>query len=416
MSLLGIPSTLPSTMAHSEDQMDFSTDVQNRSPAMQDIDIDLEIGDDLEPTKEDENMMEGGLHTEELRGDNDDEMIDDTEQIDLFHANIRDVPVEPTDSNPLSSHQHEGDDDLIDPFADDEDLELETLQQVDNVGPHSQDLSDTLTAVPTYDDSSSNRIAEIDESSIGFSDKAVKLDAPALPDNHAVSANEKVEKETLEIESDIQDQSKLAADATSALDPEREEGLSFNDPNGAGGEILPGQFQDDPGLLDDPEDDFEDATHLGPIRDAEDQANTREPKASKDAVQEMAAPINSGQVATHGDQDAAASEPMGTPSNNRRDKCHTHPIVVHYQGSEVLLFAPDDENEQSEAYLLGDANLANDSLDALFEACRSVLEEDINEHEDFVIKFPSLDLEAREVCSTISCRRQTLTVDRERTT
>ena len=398
MSLLGIPSTFPSTMAQSEDQMDLSTEVLNRSSAMQDIDIDLELGDDLEPTKEDENMMEDGTHDEELPIDNDDEMIDDTEQVDAIDAEIRDVPVEQEDSVPVSHQEQDGDEDLIDPFADDGGLELETLPQADTVQSYPQDPSSSMTAALAYDSSASNRIPEMEDLLRGSGDNVVERGTSPTPQESDL-IGDGADRERSEAQRGLLDQRKLSAEAKSALPAESAEALASTDPNGVDGKSLSQQHPDNSSLLDNLNEDPDEILQLDPDQNKEAQVyaiGTSAPNSVRPDEAIRSAPDQSGISERAGDAKAAE-----TLSKDGGDKSYSHPIVVHYQGSEVLLFAPDDDNDQSEAYLLGDASLANDNLGVLFESCRSVLEEDINEREHLVIKFPSLDLEVGEVYSSL---------------
>ena len=83
------------------------------------------------------------------------------------------------------------------------------------------------------------------------------------------------------------------------------------------------------------------------------------------------------------DQDGASSEAI----------THVHPVIVLYQGTEISLFRPTDENLD---FLLEDERLADASLADLWVATRPVLGEDVSEQE-LVVNVDDLDLRIYEV-------------------
>lgn len=77
---------------------------------------------------------------------------------------------------------------------------------------------------------------------------------------------------------------------------------------------------------------------------------------------------------------------------------YVHPVTVVYQGSEMSLFPPADEDlEHSQTYLLHDERLASESIMNLFGACRSVLADSIEEDDELEIAVGDLDLQISEV-------------------
>ena len=75
-----------------------------------------------------------------------------------------------------------------------------------------------------------------------------------------------------------------------------------------------------------------------------------------------------------------------------------HPIVVVYQGNEMSLFPPvDQDTEQSQTYFLSNESYASESLTALFGRCRTVLADSIREDEELEIRIADLGLAINEV-------------------
>ena len=75
-----------------------------------------------------------------------------------------------------------------------------------------------------------------------------------------------------------------------------------------------------------------------------------------------------------------------------------HPIVVVYQGNEMSLFPPvDQDTEQSQTYFLDNEAYAAQSLGDLFGHCRSVLGDSISDEEELEIKISDLGLTITEV-------------------
>ncbi|KAL3481963.1 hypothetical protein BJX99DRAFT_253086 [Aspergillus californicus] len=72
-----------------------------------------------------------------------------------------------------------------------------------------------------------------------------------------------------------------------------------------------------------------------------------------------------------------------------------HPVKVYYQDMEISLFPP-REGDSSETFFLGDEGLAYESFGKLFESCREVLHDHINDNEVLVIDIEALNLQLIE--------------------
>ena len=77
---------------------------------------------------------------------------------------------------------------------------------------------------------------------------------------------------------------------------------------------------------------------------------------------------------------------------------HLHPIVVVYQGNEMSLFPPvNQDTEQSQTYFLSNESYASESLTTLFGRCKTVLADSIREDEELEIRIADLGLAINEV-------------------
>ena len=84
-------------------------------------------------------------------------------------------------------------------------------------------------------------------------------------------------------------------------------------------------------------------------------------------------------------------DPLNSPG-------HLHPVVLDYQGEEMFLFPPVDQNaDHAATFLIADEQLAYNTIDNLFDACRDVLKGSLSEQDELVINFDDLDLHISEV-------------------
>ena len=410
MSLLRPPSTQPFDVAQAADQMDFATEHTTRSPAMQDIDIDLELGDDFEPTKEDENMMEGTFDMEGLHTDQDDEMVDEVAQADTADEVIEDVPADPEDANQTPLEDHKFDqygEAFVNHDVDALNFQLPTETEL-NVQLHSNAIASPSANEAHQPDPS----AEAGLPAIGSEDHAARSELFASLQNPVDDAN-------------VLDQANLGSDAKASADVVPPEDVSKQDIAAHDQEsesTIQGQYEDPDELanLGDYFDDTDppigateahgpDASTVGQDQGTADNTKILHEETEKGSQIEI---VNAAKSQPgHGEHKphiatSSHDEPEATRTTNNDDQVrqeapsradHIHPVTVHYQGSEMSLFSLEDDTEHSDAYLLSDTALTEKSLYHLFEACRSVLEEDISEHEILVISFASLSLDVHEV-------------------
>lgn len=84
--------------------------------------------------------------------------------------------------------------------------------------------------------------------------------------------------------------------------------------------------------------------------------------------------------------------------DNLQSAAPLHPVVVWYEGDEISLFPPKEE-DTSETYFLRDENLVNVSISDLLRACRDVLGETIRDDQELELSVPDLGLSLTEVSS-----------------
>ena len=72
---------------------------------------------------------------------------------------------------------------------------------------------------------------------------------------------------------------------------------------------------------------------------------------------------------------------------------HLHPIVLDYQGEEMFLFPP----EHAATFLLEDEQLAYSTIGNVLEACRRILKVSLSEQDELVMNIDDLDLHISEV-------------------
>lgn len=87
---------------------------------------------------------------------------------------------------------------------------------------------------------------------------------------------------------------------------------------------------------------------------------------------------------------------------------HSHkalpPILVGYQGNEFNLFPPPDQDEEHiKTFFLDDEYHADETIKQLLDVLRSVLAENIDEHDELTISIVDLDLDISEV--SLLCSR-----------
>lgn len=77
---------------------------------------------------------------------------------------------------------------------------------------------------------------------------------------------------------------------------------------------------------------------------------------------------------------------------------HLHPIILDYQGDEMFLFPPvDQDGEHAATFLLADERFAYGTVEQLLDACRCILKGSLSEQDELMINIHDLNLEISEV-------------------
>ena len=92
-------------------------------------------------------------------------------------------------------------------------------------------------------------------------------------------------------------------------------------------------------------------------------------------------------------------EDLQTREDISNSTAHLHPIVLDYQGDEMFLFPPvDQDGEHAATFLLADEQFAYGTVEKLLDACRYVLKGSLSEQDELMIDIHDLDLQISEVC------------------
>ncbi|KAL8953095.1 MAG: hypothetical protein Q9222_001033 [Ikaeria aurantiellina] len=97
---------------------------------------------------------------------------------------------------------------------------------------------------------------------------------------------------------------------------------------------------------------------------------------------------------------------QGPTDDLSSENLYVHPIVVAYQGSEMFLFPPAEEDQDhSQTYLLSDEALAAEVIHTIFKECRDVLEDSIGDEDELVFNVDDLGLRVCESAVEASSTR-----------
>ena len=392
-------------MASTGDQMDFATESSSRSPAMQDIDLDLDLDDGAGLGKEDENMMEGEYVAGDHEIDYDDEMVDEiqhTEPVDEEIVDATDGPSEPhrTVDQDLDLEN------VAAPAMTEEAVGAEEALSHPEVEAHAQ-IADSMTGAISHD----------------------ALPAACTSTESAELASSVPHPSEAHLE-----EREIGATATQDVAPEE---MLEADEGAKGPHIAPEKLTDAaslrrPGQEDDGHDkettdrlgdfviDFGDAP--GSMTGAEQPDDHSNLSIAAQAGSEMPSTANIQLDSAHEDHANNASDESGSktrltitldPGNHAASpsappdeltaekanvKDDVPQILVDWHGEELSLFALTDHSEHQSPHLLDDATLVRESLGAIFEASRPVLDAlQDSEHELLQMRIPSLDLDIHEV-------------------
>ena len=347
---LDVPST--------EDLMRLSPDMDRHASADDDIDIDFEFEDEIIPESEDANMDEQPDSMIDPRhGDgkrdiavNDDEMIDESEldqarqeQLSLLDEDLEDADGPGMNDDFEKSHL-------------DQHLPVSETERIDEPGVDLEDpaQSDSLGLPASGDDAQGHSLdpaKPVHEQSPGPRNQGVSTAGVQGSDDHEDSRELSAQQLSGKIESE--------ADAETS----NQEASIYQ----------------------------ADAGHLT--------ANTEESKSHQ------VDNIGSIQVGFEDDNQDHESN-----ADDRQDDVPLitqplHPIVVVYQGNEMSLFPPvDQDTEQSQTYFLSNESYASESLTALFGRCKTVLADTLREDEELEIRIADLGLAINEVSIVLTHR------------
>lgn len=359
MSALGDLSAPRLDLPSTEDPMQLSPDMGRHASADDDIDIDFDIEDDVPDIGDDDNMDEQLddiddrqlFENQETTAVNDDEMVDEgqNDQAHQEQASLVDEDLE--DAEGLFM-----DDSLGRPLLD-QNLQAYEGEQVEAYGG---DL----------DDKAQSR---------GVENSIEVQDFGDFPAGDQLDLNEPADEHNLESGDQVRDTT---------------DGQSSN--SHKGGSELPST------LLPDTENKSDHMSEQS-NRGASNQENTEHLKSVTE--ERHAQPPETVSLIQIGLEDSDQLHDIN--QERKQDDGHPvaeslHPIIVVYEGNEMSLFPPVDQDaEQSQTYFLDNESYASESLSSLFSHCKSVLADSIRDEEELEIKIGDLGLTVNEVrCSS----------------
>ena len=329
-------------MSTAEDPMELVSDMDRRPAIDEDNDIDLD------------------LTGEQPNGDDDDYMIEDATSVpdqQVYRENLL---------------QAGNDDEMVDEVDN-------TPEDEDSMPINDEDLDDAAVSVQEFN---TDPVAEVYHTDIpqqdpGSFEHDARREEPAESgltyDQHVVAEQDDLSKhgvpviETLSESNTPKPDSETNAIDQAETDTIHEGGDSLetvaagsNVPNNSGDSALPGVTEPNMGALQPDEDP---GIHTSPDR----------------------------VDASRNDGSTRLNSPQPVPSR-------VHPVVVVYQNTEISLFPPAEQNqESSQTFFLQDEKLAGQSISKLLEACRIVLDESIGEEDELEIRIEELGLFINEV-------------------
>lgn len=412
----------------SEDPMELSLDTDRRATGDEDIEIDLDLaGDPVTGPDDDDDMVEydGSIivqdHREDIFASTDEQMIDepsnDVEESLDHTTELRSIPDEDFNDNIVLVP--EADQNIVPTQSDQPVPKNGDEYFLSNLQPGNQNPDDQEQQV-----SLENNNPDID------SDKFGPLNAEKLVDQHAVDQSLVTSSpEVLGIAHD--DEVAPISDVEEYYDDEEESKKSnlledtvvdidgLNKPSDSSSNMLrnhQGHDESPDGHVDDslPQESSQihSSTNVEPSAVLERYAN--EESAATNELDEVVAPpegrsetiegnITNGKNLDLGQAGIEqAEEDLDDDEFEYQDKSELHPVLVNYQDNEISLFPPkNDRLDDSQTYFLQDERYAWDSLQDLLNACKTILEEDIEDYEELEISFQGLDLCINQVCLPI---------------
>ena len=423
------------TMVPVEDPMELSTDMERRLLGDEDIDIDLSLDGRSPYVQEDDYMLEDGHFTEDQilfdgeQGGNDDEMADEVEPLEESDKIQEDQP----DDNAQ-------DPDEFDILVDDEDIRVEDTvifsdgtTGLPSMLPYSVNESSDQQNYSQFPDQYASKDTDETSQVLSHPDYTDRKDgdfahdyAPGLVEDTEIVTTTSDHADAPAYMMDHPGQNFTQEQHTIAQLPGDDlVGVSSDNPleSGATGQPListrdkaegeeegNNQRSDESVRHNQLDNGSPDRTSKG-LRELAERKLSRnlgEPGnhthiQSEDQGTSHRSPDEHGVVteevdATDGSFDEHFTDDSPEESSSPHDRMPLHPVIVVYQESEILLFPPHKhDGEQAETYFLEDESLAAQTIQALLQACRLVLADSINDHDELELQINSLGLEIREV-------------------
>lgn len=411
-----------------EDPMELSLDTDRRVTGDEDIEIDLDLaGDPVAGPDDDDDMVEydGSVidqdHKEDVFASTDEQMVDEPSN---------DVEGSEDHTAEVQSIQDEDFNDVVSvPETDQDVIPIQSDQPV----PHKADdsfLSNLQPGDQNPDDQERQVGLENDNPGID-GDNLRPLNAEEPVDQHAVHRSLATPSpEVLDIAPS--DDVLPTSDVVEYYYNDEEESKRFdlledtvvdisglNEPSDPNGNMPPnhqGQDESPDGRVDGslPEETSQIHSSINVESPAVLERHANGESAAIDEFYAVAAPPEGrsetieANIINEEDLDLAqagleqAEENLDHDEFEQQDKSDLHPVLVNYQDNEISLFPPkNDRLDDSQTYFLQDERYAWDSLQDLLNACKNILEEDIEEFEELEITFQGLDLCINQVCLPI---------------
>jgi hypothetical protein len=382
-------SAAPLAMAPADDLMEFSTDT-NKASEHDEIDIDIDIDGDMHFDQEDENMGEdedGTMHKD------DDEMIDDASAIE--DAIIEDV-IE------YEENQDEITFDLDEELVDAEEFSQDVVpddgpsRNLAKPGAFTPPVFQTGPQVVQHDETTSTDFAgtgdQAHDNEKGYRLTAAedgRQDPEELVEENPPESRELAQEDSQQIVQEgtnPEEHIVTTEGATPAEDVDDVVASGSHDTSTAEHEVI------EEAVL------VHDDSVAGEARVAKD-VDTLDETAARGQLDEV--PLVEGAIAEEAahSQEALAGGESGDIDHVEAVPTHdfVYQATVRYQDSEMSLFQPTDGKEESRTFLLNDDSLAHEPIKALLGACRDILGESIEAHEELTLEFPLLGLSYSEV-------------------
>lgn len=401
-----------------DDAMEISSEA-GRKFIVEDVDIDLQSGDEYDDNGGDDYMIEdaNSIVDEDIIGNEGHEATNDDEMLDeLQYPHTEEHPVYDED---IADVEEDGDPTTVAEIVDQEDNAFSAANATDQHFPE------------TYATGDSNAFTAIADQSLSAAYKRCDEETHVQQSNDSTSAYQFADgaDDIINYEEDLEPSSRLNVDEQ-AQHPQQNDSapsdlLEINvvspyeknpaDDLGFVGEAVSQEsnivvandegLDTFAGLADDHAQEVSDLTVLKPSADniaqppVESQSFATENQASNIVGDEAVDPLPDHPDPVVSSANNAIS-PVGLASCT---PFGLHSVIVLYQDSEISLFPPDEDGpEPSQTYFLEDPALADHNLLELLMALRTILGDSIVQQDELHVKIAQLGLEFSEVSPLIS--------------